>query len=48
VLHVFTGPDGAFPCGVLMRDANGAFYGTASGGGTGGGVGNGTVWKLTP
>jgi uncharacterized repeat protein (TIGR03803 family) len=48
VLHAFTGPDGAFPCGVLMRDANGTFYGTASGGGTGGGVGNGTVWKLTP
>ncbi|MGD0178530.1 MAG: choice-of-anchor tandem repeat GloVer-containing protein [Terriglobales bacterium] len=48
LLHAFSGPDGAFPCGVLMRDADGTFYGTASGGGTGGGAGNGTVWKLTP
>ncbi|MDQ2817901.1 MAG: hypothetical protein M3T49_06780 [Candidatus Eremiobacteraeota bacterium] len=48
-LHAFTGADGSGPNG-LIRDAQGAFYGTtAYGGGTGcGGSGCGTVFKLTP
>jgi uncharacterized repeat protein (TIGR03803 family) len=46
VLHTFTGgTDGALPYGNLLMGADGALYGTASGGGA---SGNGTVWKLTP
>lgn len=44
VLHVFNGaPDGAFPKGPLLRDANGNLYGTTIGGGE---AGEGTVFKL--
>jgi uncharacterized repeat protein (TIGR03803 family) len=43
-LHEFKGnPDGAFPRGPLVQDANGNLYGTTTGGG---GVSEGTVFKL--
>src|SRR5689334_16301397 len=43
-LHVFNGsPDGEFPAGALVQDANGNLYGTTeSGGGD-----DGTVFKIT-
>jgi len=44
VLHSFTGgADGAYPEGVLVLDAQGNVYGTASGGGA---SGSGTVFKV--
>jgi uncharacterized repeat protein (TIGR03803 family) len=40
-------PDGAFPSGGLIADANGNFYGTTTEGGAfGGPFGNGTVFKI--
>jgi hypothetical protein len=52
VLHSFSGPDGSFPNGGLISDANGALYGTTATGGAvtcdGGSVGCGVVYKLTP
>jgi len=52
VLYSFSGPDGSFPNGGLISDANGALYGTTSNGGAvtcnGGSVGCGVVYKLTP
>jgi len=50
-LHSFTGPDGAFPQGGVIMEANGALFGTASGGGpvSYGLVGGyGLVFKLAP
>src|SRR5258706_8902132 len=49
VLYTFTGTaDGGQPVAGLIRDAAGAFYGTASMGGTGDcGAGCGVVFKLT-
>jgi uncharacterized repeat protein (TIGR03803 family) len=43
VLHNFTGADGQYPFGGLVRDASGNFYGTTF---IGGDSGNGTVYKL--
>lgn len=55
VLYRFTsgyggGPDGGFPWGGLVQDANGNLYGAtqAGGGYGGGGNGCGTVFKVTP
>jgi uncharacterized repeat protein (TIGR03803 family) len=51
VLHSFTGGDGAFPVGGLIRDKAGHLYGTTTGGGTATcsfSEGCGTVFKLTP
>jgi len=45
VLHKFSGRDGQYPYGSLVRDAQGNLYGTASEDDK---VGFGTVWKLTP
>jgi uncharacterized repeat protein (TIGR03803 family) len=45
VLHSFTGADGDYPIGALIRDAQGNLYGTTVYGGS---DGYGTVWKLTP
>jgi uncharacterized repeat protein (TIGR03803 family) len=45
VLHTFTGPDGVFPTGGLIRGNDGNFYGTTFGGGT---YGGGTVFRMTP
>jgi len=50
ILHNFTGPDGAFPYGVLVQGADGNFYGTTEQGGK---IGPnlsdyGTVFKITP
>ena len=50
LLHSFAGPDGRYPIGGLIRDAQGNFYGTTEQGGSGdcNGSGCGTVWKVTP
>ena len=51
IIHTFTGPDGAYPQGGLIADANGALFGLASGGGplSYGVVGGyGVLYKLTP
>jgi len=49
VLHTFSGPDGEYPYGGLIRDPKGNIYSTSSQGGRGcQGMGCGTVWKLTP
>jgi hypothetical protein len=45
ILHSFTGLDGESPQGGLIRDATGALFGTASGGGS---IGYGLVFKLVP
>jgi uncharacterized repeat protein (TIGR03803 family) len=44
VLHVFIGPDGQFPQGLLL-DSKGNLYGTA---GAGGASNSGTIFKLSP
>jgi len=48
VLHTFHGANGLFPVTQLVRDSEGNFYGTTSGGGSGtcNPVGCGTVFKL--
>jgi uncharacterized repeat protein (TIGR03803 family) len=48
VLHTFHGKDGAFPIGLLVRDAAGNFYGTTNEGGKGCTYFNGcgTAFKL--
>ena len=47
-LYDFHGePDGQFPTGGLVMDAQGNLYGTCSGGGSNGAFG-GTAWKFTP
>lgn len=43
VLHAFTGPEGAFPSGGLLRDSSRNLYGTTA---VGGAFGFGTVFKL--
>jgi uncharacterized repeat protein (TIGR03803 family) len=49
VLHTFSGPDGEYPYGGLIRDPKGNIYSTSSQGGRGcQGMACGTVWKLTP
>lgn len=51
VLYKFSGPDGAFPAGGLLRDAAGNLYGTTVNGGGAGPCNNfgcGTVFKLGP
>jgi uncharacterized repeat protein (TIGR03803 family) len=45
VLYSFSGSDGAWPSGNIIRDANGNFYGTTV---TGGATGYGVVFKLAP
>lgn len=45
VLHAFSGTDGSFPNGDLIRDSSGNFYGTAQ---FGGASNQGVVFKLTP
>jgi uncharacterized repeat protein (TIGR03803 family) len=42
---ILSPPDGSSPTGALIRDENGALYGTTLNGGTNG---SGTVFKLTP
>jgi uncharacterized repeat protein (TIGR03803 family) len=44
VLHVFVGPDGEFPQGLIL-DSEGNLYGTAASGGV---QNSGTIFKLTP
>lgn len=50
-LHLFTGPDGAFPS-ALVQSPDGSFYGTTNGGGAtythACSEGCGTVFKITP
>jgi uncharacterized repeat protein (TIGR03803 family) len=48
ILHSFSGSDGAFPTGPLLRDASGNLYGTAFLGGSSGcgGSGCGDVFKI--
>lgn len=49
VLHAFTGVDGDYPIGGLIRDSSGAFYGTTfSGGVQNCSSGCGVVFKLIP
>ena len=51
ILHKFSGSDGAFPAGGLVRDAAGNLYGTTVNGGSAGfcrNFGCGTVFKLDP
>jgi uncharacterized repeat protein (TIGR03803 family) len=43
ILHAFSGPDGAYPSGLIL-DASGNLYGTGAGGGANG---FGTVFRLT-
>jgi uncharacterized repeat protein (TIGR03803 family) len=45
VLHRFSGKDGAFPRGALIRDTTGSLYGTTEFGGT---YDYGIVFKMTP
>ncbi len=45
LLHKFSGVDGSYPIGGLIRDAAGNLFGTTFGGGENG---NGTVFKLAP
>jgi len=45
VLHTFSGTDGSFPNGDLIRDSAGNFYGTTQFGGT---SNQGVVFKLDP
>ncbi|HUI83111.1 MAG TPA: choice-of-anchor tandem repeat GloVer-containing protein [Candidatus Binatia bacterium] len=44
-LHDFSGPDGAYPHGSIVLDANGDLYGTTTGGGPGN---SGVVWEIAP
>jgi uncharacterized repeat protein (TIGR03803 family) len=54
VLYSFTGPDGAYPIGALVRDAAGNLYGTTEVGGnlsdcsSSNGPGCGVVFKIDP
>jgi len=45
LLHVFSGSDGSFPVGTVLRDANGNLYGATTAGGS---YGAGTVWEISP
>ncbi|HZT43555.1 MAG TPA: choice-of-anchor tandem repeat GloVer-containing protein, partial [Chthonomonadaceae bacterium] len=44
-LHLFNGPDGAYPSAALTLGPDGDFYGVTLGGGA---TGSGTVFKITP
>src|SRR5437867_293948 len=46
-LHFFTGPDGAYPEGALVRGADGNIYGTTSDI-VSSGTNYGTVFRITP
>jgi uncharacterized repeat protein (TIGR03803 family) len=52
LLHRFSGTDGEYPIGELLRTADGTLFGTAAFGGTSGprcgGYGCGTVWSYVP
>ncbi|HEY1961082.1 MAG TPA: choice-of-anchor tandem repeat GloVer-containing protein [Rhizomicrobium sp.] len=49
LIYSFTGNEGVYPDSELLRDAQGNFYGTASGGGSSNCLGGcGTVFKVTP
>ncbi len=43
ILHTFSGPDGFYPYGGMIKASDGFFYGTTQAGGT---SGNGTIFRL--
>jgi uncharacterized repeat protein (TIGR03803 family) len=44
-VHIFEGPNGYNPFGILLRDSSGSLYGTTS---SGGAYGHGSVFRITP
>jgi hypothetical protein len=48
MIRDFSGPDGAFPEGGVIADANGALYGTTTASSWDAGSGEGVLFKLVP